>query len=147
MCYGVPVIVTRRTAASIRGWGHRARGQFQTKAIIVNSPNNPSGVVYGEEFIAKIIDFCERKKIYVIMDDIYHKLVFDGNGRRRRTSSRRRNSRTLASSSQRDRQAVRHDRFRIGWSVAAAQDGRVMTNVQRRRRVQFAREQAGTRVR
>jgi aspartate aminotransferase len=44
----------------------------------VNSPNNPSGIVYTEEFIAQIVDFCERKKIYLIMDDIYHKLVFDG---------------------------------------------------------------------
>ena len=50
-----------------------------TRAIIVNSPNNPSGTVYSSEFIAQIVDFCERKKIYLIMDDIYHKLVFDGN--------------------------------------------------------------------
>jgi aspartate aminotransferase len=49
-----------------------------TKAIIINSPNNPSGVMYPEEFIAQIIEFCEKKGMYVIMDDIYHKLVFDG---------------------------------------------------------------------
>ncbi|KAF0142365.1 MAG: aspartate aminotransferase [Stygiobacter sp.] len=49
-----------------------------TKAIIINSPNNPSGAMYSEEFIADIVDFCERKGIYLIMDDIYHRLVFDG---------------------------------------------------------------------
>lgn len=49
-----------------------------TRAIIVNTPNNPSGVVYSEEFIAEIVDFCERREIYLIMDDIYHQLVFDG---------------------------------------------------------------------
>ncbi|MCE1189001.1 MAG: pyridoxal phosphate-dependent aminotransferase [Ignavibacteria bacterium] len=48
-----------------------------TKAIIINSPNNPSGVMYPESFIADIIDFCERRDIYLIMDDIYHRLVFD----------------------------------------------------------------------
>jgi len=49
-----------------------------TKAIIVNSPNNPSGAVYSEQFIAEITAWCEKKGVYLIMDDIYHKLVFDG---------------------------------------------------------------------
>lgn len=48
-----------------------------TKAIIINSPNNPSGVMYSEEFIADIVEFCEKKDIYLIMDDIYHRLLFD----------------------------------------------------------------------
>ncbi len=50
-----------------------------TKAIIINSPNNPTGVMYSEEFIADIVKFCEKKNIYLIMDDIYHRLIFDGN--------------------------------------------------------------------
>lgn len=49
-----------------------------TKAIIINSPNNPTGAYYSQEFIADIVDFCERKGIYLIMDDIYHRLLFDG---------------------------------------------------------------------
>jgi aspartate aminotransferase len=49
-----------------------------TKAIILNSPNNPSGVVYSDEFIAQMVDFCQRKDIWLIMDDTYNRLVFDG---------------------------------------------------------------------
>jgi len=49
-----------------------------TRAVIINSPNNPTGAYYSEEFIADIVDFCERKNIYLIMDDIYHRLLFDG---------------------------------------------------------------------
>ncbi|MBN1650251.1 MAG: pyridoxal phosphate-dependent aminotransferase [Bacteroidales bacterium] len=49
-----------------------------TKAIIINSPNNPSGAVYPESFISAIVQFCEQKGIYLIMDDIYHKLVYNG---------------------------------------------------------------------
>ncbi len=49
-----------------------------TKAVIINSPNNPTGAFYSEEFIADIVDFCEKKGIYLIMDDIYHRLVFNG---------------------------------------------------------------------
>ena len=48
-----------------------------TKAIIINSPNNPTGVVYSEEFIANIIEFCQKRDLYLIMDDIYNRLVFD----------------------------------------------------------------------
>jgi aspartate aminotransferase len=49
-----------------------------TKAIVINSPNNPSGMIYSDEFIAAIVEFCETRGIYLILDDIYHKLVFDG---------------------------------------------------------------------
>ena len=48
----------------------------RTKAVILNSPNNPSGVVYPPELIAAVVDYCEKEGIYLIMDDIYHQLVF-----------------------------------------------------------------------
>ena len=37
-----------------------------TKAVIVNSPNNPSGIIYSEQFIADIVEFCEKRGIYLI---------------------------------------------------------------------------------
>ncbi len=49
-----------------------------TKCIIINSPNNPTGAMYSEKFIAEIVGYCEKKGIYLIMDDIYHRLIFDG---------------------------------------------------------------------
>jgi aspartate aminotransferase len=49
-----------------------------TKALIINSPNNPSGVVYSEEFMAEIVNFCERKDLWLILDDTYNRLIFDG---------------------------------------------------------------------
>jgi len=79
MVYGVPVIVTPEDGSFHPRMADIERAvSSATKAIIVNSPNNPSGIVYTEEFIAQIVAFCERRKIYLIMDDIYHKLVFDG---------------------------------------------------------------------
>jgi aspartate aminotransferase len=80
MIGGTPVIVTPEDGTFVPTFEEieRAVGS-DTKAIIVNSPNNPSGVVYPKELIAKIVDLCESKGIYMICDDIYHKLVFDGN--------------------------------------------------------------------
>ena len=49
-----------------------------TKAVILNSPNNPSGVMYPADFIAEIVEFCEKKNLWLIMDDLYNRLVFDG---------------------------------------------------------------------
>lgn len=79
MVYGVPVIVTPED-----GSFHPRMSEVEeavssyTKAIIVNSPNNPSGALYSADFIAAIVEFCESRDIYLILDDIYHKLVFDG---------------------------------------------------------------------
>lgn len=50
----------------------------ETKAILVNSPNNPSGAVYCDKFMESIVKLCETKKIYILVDDIYRQLVFEG---------------------------------------------------------------------
>lgn len=50
----------------------------RTRAVIINSPNNPTGAMYGPEFIAGIVRYCEDNDLFLIMDDIYHRLVFDG---------------------------------------------------------------------
>ena len=50
----------------------------KTKAILLNSPCNPSGQIYGEDFIRQIVQFAEQNNIFLVMDDIYHQLVFDG---------------------------------------------------------------------
>lgn len=55
----------------------------KTKAVIVNSPNNPSGVVYTEECIRKLAQILEQKEneyghtIYLITDEPYRELVYD----------------------------------------------------------------------
>ena len=55
-----------------------------TKAVIINSPNNPSGVVYSEETVKAVTDVLKRKEaeyghpIYLIADEPYRELVFDG---------------------------------------------------------------------
>ncbi len=76
---GVPVVVTpedgsfhptlQEIAAAIGSY---------TKAIIINSPNNPSGAMLSRDFIGEVVELCEKKNLYLIMDDIYNRLVFDG---------------------------------------------------------------------
>ena len=55
-----------------------------TQAVIVNSPNNPSGVVYSRETLQKLGALLERKSreyghpIYIVSDEPYRELVYDG---------------------------------------------------------------------
>ena len=55
-----------------------------TKAVIINSPNNPSGVVYSEETVSKVCDVLRKKSeeygrvIYLIADEPYRELVYSG---------------------------------------------------------------------
>lgn len=79
MVYGVPVIVTPEDGSFAPQFEEIERAvSSYTKAIVVNSPNNPSGALYPPELIAQLVELCESRDIYLIMDDIYHKLVFDG---------------------------------------------------------------------
>ena len=76
---GVPVVVTPEDGSfhpTLREIAE-AVGSY-TKAIIINSPNNPSGAMFSKDFIAEIVEFCEKKSLYLIMDDIYNRLVFEG---------------------------------------------------------------------
>ena len=55
----------------------------KTRGVIINSPNNPSGVVYGEDVIKKLAEILEKKQkelgtdIYLIADEPYRELVYD----------------------------------------------------------------------
>jgi aspartate aminotransferase len=50
----------------------------QTRVVLLNSPSNPSGKVFDRDFLQPLIRHCEEHDIFVLMDDIYHRLVFDG---------------------------------------------------------------------
>lgn len=102
-----------------------------TRAIIVNSPNNPSGVIYPEELVEALVELCEARGLYLIMDDIYHKLVFDNT----RVTPAYAYSRMDVDSSNiivinGVSKLYGMTGFRIGWAVAARELTEVMNNVQ-----------------
>lgn len=50
----------------------------RTKAIIMNSPNNPTGAVFSDEVVRKIAEIVVEKDLVLISDEIYNKIVYDG---------------------------------------------------------------------
>ena len=51
-----------------------------TKALIINSPNNPTGATYSKEELEKIADFAQKNDIIIISDEIYEKLLYGEEG-------------------------------------------------------------------
>ena len=49
----------------------------RTKAIVLTSPNNPTGCVLSEDSLAAVAELAARKDFYVICDDVYEELVYD----------------------------------------------------------------------
>lgn len=79
MVYGHPVVVTPEDGGFVPDFEEvEAAVTSYTKAIVVNSPNNPSGAVYPPELIERLVGLAEERGITLVMDDIYHRLVFDG---------------------------------------------------------------------
>ncbi|MEW9109411.1 MAG: pyridoxal phosphate-dependent aminotransferase [Cytobacillus gottheilii] len=48
----------------------------KTKAVIINSPSNPTGVLYSEEELKKLGEVCLKHKVLIVSDEIYEKLVY-----------------------------------------------------------------------
>lgn len=132
MVYGRPVIITPEDGSFHPRIEDIERAvSSYTKAIIVNTPNNPSGIVFSEDFLAQIVEFCEQRHIYLIMDDIYNRLVFDGN---QAPPAYKYTSKDLESSMVIVVNGISKlygmTGFRIGWVVASRNLVEVMTNVQ-----------------
>jgi aspartate aminotransferase len=132
MVYGVPIIVTPKDGTFYPRMEDILEAvSSYTKAIIVNNPNNPSGMVFPPEFIGDLVEFCESKGIYLIMDDIYHRLVFDGT---KAVPGYQFTQKDIESTKVIVTNGVSKiygmTGFRIGWVIANRRLVEVMTNVQ-----------------
>jgi aspartate aminotransferase len=103
----------------------------RTRVVILNTPNNPSGAMYGEGFISDVVQLCEKRDLYLVMDDIYHRLIFDG---RKLISAwdlakdKSEGSKLVLVNGVSKQYAMTG--FRIGWAVANKKLIEVMTNIQ-----------------
>jgi aspartate aminotransferase len=132
MAYGIPIIVTPKDGTFYPRMEDILEAvSSYTKAIIVNSPNNPSGMIFPPEFIGELVEFCEAKGIYLIMDDIYHRLVFDGKQAvpgYQFTQKDTESTKVIVTNGVSKIYGMTG--FRIGWVIANRRMVEVMTNVQ-----------------
>ena len=131
MCSGRPIIVVPEDGTFTPRFEDIERAVTSyTRAIIINSPNNPSGAIYPPALIERLVDFCERKGIFLICDDIYHKLTFD---KKEAVPATRFAEKDIEDSHIIIVNGVAKiygmTGFRVGWVVAPRDLVRVMTNV------------------
>ena len=58
--------------------GQHQTSQYRTKAIIVNTPNNPTGKVFSRKELELIRDLCVEYNVLAITDEIYEHILYDG---------------------------------------------------------------------
>lgn len=131
MCLGRPVVVTPEDGTFLPRFADVERAVTSyTRAIIVNSPNNPSGIVYSADLIECLVDFCQRRDLLLICDDIYQKLTFDQNQAVPATHFTRKDfdgSNLIIVNGVAKIYGMTG--FRVGWVLAPRDLTRVMTNV------------------
>lgn len=77
---GKPVIVHTDEKSGFKMSAEEFSGRItkKTKAVVINSPSNPTGAAYTEEELKKIAEAALKKNLLIISDEIYEKLVYGG---------------------------------------------------------------------
>ncbi|MDO5783655.1 MAG: pyridoxal phosphate-dependent aminotransferase [Eubacteriales bacterium] len=80
MAGAVPVEVHATASANFKITAEQLEAAItdKTKMFMLNSPSNPTGMVYTKEELEALAAVCEKHGIYVLVDDIYCNLVYDG---------------------------------------------------------------------
>lgn len=121
LCGAVPVVVQPRDVSMQPALADfEARVTPRTRMILINSPCNPSGAMFSDDFIRGVVRMCEDRDIWLVIDDIYHQLVFDGRQPPNPYAEARRNpdqSRLVLVNGVSKTYAMTG--FRLGWAVAA----------------------------
>ncbi len=73
----IPVIVPLNKKFDLDVEKIRKTISKRTKAIILTSPNNPTGTIYSKTSLLKLQKILENKSIYLIVDDTYSKIIYD----------------------------------------------------------------------
>lgn len=75
---GVPVLVPTKEDYQLDLEAIEASVTEKTKGIIINTPNNPTGACYTKESLMQLGELAVRDDFYIISDEIYEKLIYDG---------------------------------------------------------------------
>lgn len=80
MVGGVSVIVNAPESQNFKITAQQLEAAItpKTKAFIINNPSNPTGMLYNREELIALTDVCVRHDLYIISDEIYFKLLYDG---------------------------------------------------------------------
>lgn len=76
MCGGIPKFIDTYPDFSLRSDAILPLINEKTRAIIINHPNNPTGILYRPDELKMVAEIADAKNLYIISDEIYDKFVF-----------------------------------------------------------------------
>ena len=101
----------------------------KTKAIVLNTPNNPTGTIYSEDELNIIAEFAKKHDLIIISDEMYEKLVYDGEKHVSIASlSKDAYERTVVINGLSKSYAMTG--WRMGYSASSEKIAKLMTNIQ-----------------
>lgn len=117
MAGGIPVPVTLHEPL-FKFNHHELREAFseRTKAIIINTPHNPTGMMFSQLELGFIADLCQEFDVLAIMDEVYEHIVFDPAGHVQMRSLPDMKYRTITISSM--GKSFSFTGWKIGWVIA-----------------------------
>lgn len=80
MARGTPVFIESTEASDFKITAEQLEAAItpRTKLIILNNPSNPTGMFYNRDELIKLVDVCVRHDLYIMSDEIYYSLLYDG---------------------------------------------------------------------
>ena len=80
MTDGVPVIVTAGEESGFKVTASQIEAAItdKTKCLMLNNPSNPTGMIYSKDELKSIAEVCVKHDLYILADEIYYKLIYDG---------------------------------------------------------------------
>lgn len=80
MTGGIPVIVTAGEESGFKVTASQIEAAItdKTKCLMLNNPSNPTGMIYSKDELKSIAEVCVKHDLYILADEIYYKLIYDG---------------------------------------------------------------------
>ena len=80
MVGGTPVIVEAGEEQNFKITAQQLEAAItdKTKCLMLNNPSNPTGMIYSAEELRAIVDVCVKHDLYILADEIYYQLIYDG---------------------------------------------------------------------
>ncbi|AEM78746.1 pyridoxal phosphate-dependent aminotransferase [Thermoanaerobacter wiegelii] len=130
LAYGKPVFVKTKAENDFKITAEELKNAItsKTKALILNTPNNPTGSVYTKEELEELVKIIEEANIFVISDEIYEKLIYEGSHISIGSLNEKIKELTILVNGMSKAYAMTG--WRIGYTASSLEIAKVMSNIQ-----------------
>jgi len=130
LAYGKPVFVKTKVENDFKITAEELKNAItsKTKALILNTPNNPTGSVYTKEELEELAKIIGETNIFVISDEIYEKLIYEGSHISIASLNEKIKELTILVNGMSKAYAMTG--WRIGYTASSLEIAKVMSNIQ-----------------